>query len=59
MTNTRNVALSLVLLIVSLLAWEAIVRVFGIQAFILPPPSQVVVGALPGLRQRRLPRICW
>ena len=48
MTNARNVTLSLVLLIASLLAWEAIVRVFGIQAFILPPPSQVVVALYRG-----------
>lgn len=48
MTNARNVTLSLILLIVSLLAWEAIVRVFGIQAFILPPPSQVVVALYRG-----------
>jgi NitT/TauT family transport system permease protein len=47
-TNARNVTLSLVLLIASLLAWEAIVRVFGIQAFILPPPSQVVVALYRG-----------
>jgi NitT/TauT family transport system permease protein len=48
LTNARNVTLSLILLIVSLLAWEAIVRVFGIQAFILPPPSQVVVALYRG-----------
>jgi NitT/TauT family transport system permease protein len=48
LTNARNVTLSLILLIVSLLAWEAFVRVFGIQAFILPPPSQVVVALYRG-----------
>jgi hypothetical protein len=34
MTSPRNVALSLVLLVVSLSAWEAVVRVAQIQAFI-------------------------
>ena len=48
MTTTRNVTLSLVLLALSLLAWEAVVRVLQIQAFILPPPSQVVVALYRG-----------
>src|SRR5262245_45270093 len=48
MTNTRNVALSLVLLALSLLVWEGAVRVLGIQAFILPPPSQVAVALYRG-----------
>ena len=48
MTNTRNVSLSLLLLAASLLAWEAIVRVAQIPAFILPPPSQVVVALYRG-----------
>jgi NitT/TauT family transport system permease protein len=48
MTTTRNVALSLLLLAASLLAWEAVVRVFAVQAFILPPPSQVVMALYRG-----------
>jgi NitT/TauT family transport system permease protein len=48
MTSTRNVALSLLLLAGSLLAWEAIVRVVQVPAFILPPPSQVVVALYRG-----------
>ena len=48
MTNTRNVTLSLLLLVVSLAVWEAAVRVLGVQAFILPPPSQVVVALYRG-----------
>jgi NitT/TauT family transport system permease protein len=47
-TNTRNVSLSLLLLAVSLVAWEAIVRVAHVPAFILPPPSQVVVALYRG-----------
>lgn len=48
MTSPRNVALSVVLLALSLSAWEAIVRVAQIQAFILPPPSQVMVALYRG-----------
>ncbi len=48
MTNTRNVSLSLLLLAGSLVAWEAVVRVAQIPAFILPPPSQVVVALYRG-----------
>ena len=49
MTSPRNVALSLVLLVVSLSAWEAVVRVAQIQAFILPPPSQILVALYRGI----------
>ncbi len=49
MTSTRNVSLSLVLLAVSLLGWEMVVRVAQIPAFILPPPSQVVVALYRGI----------
>jgi NitT/TauT family transport system permease protein len=48
MTSTRNVLLSLLLLAASLLAWEALVRVVQIPAFILPPPSQVAVALYRG-----------
>jgi NitT/TauT family transport system permease protein len=49
MTSTRNVSLSLVLLALSLLGWEMVVRVAQIPAFILPPPSQVVVALYRGI----------
>jgi NitT/TauT family transport system permease protein len=49
MTNTRNLSLSVLLLAVSLLAWEAIVRGFDIPVFILPPPSKVAVALYRGL----------
>jgi NitT/TauT family transport system permease protein len=48
MTSVRNVSLSLLLLAASLLAWEAFVRAAQIPAFILPPPSQVVVALYRG-----------
>ena len=49
MTNTRNISLSLLLLAASLLAWELIVRIAHIPAFIMPPPSQVIVALYRGL----------
>ncbi|HXJ77094.1 MAG TPA: ABC transporter permease [Candidatus Methylomirabilis sp.] len=49
MTSTRNVALSVLLLAVSLAAWEAIVRAFDVPIFILPPPSKVAVALYRGL----------
>jgi NitT/TauT family transport system permease protein len=49
MTNTRNLSLSVLLLAVSLLAWEAVVRGFDIPVFILPPPSKVAVALYRGL----------
>lgn len=49
MTNTRNLSLSVLLLAVSLLVWEAIVRGFDIPVFILPPPSKVAVALYRGL----------
>jgi NitT/TauT family transport system permease protein len=50
MTNARNVSLSVLLLIVSLAAWEAIVRVFDVPIFILPPPSAVAVALYRGIQ---------
>ena len=44
MTSTKNVGLSVLLLAVSLAAWEAIVRVLDVPIFILPPPSKVAVA---------------
>ena len=49
MRNPRNLALSALLLIGSLLAWEGVVRLFAIPSFILPPPSQVLVALWRGL----------
>ena len=49
MTNTRNVTLSILLLAVSLAAWEGLVRAFDVPIFILPPPSKVAVALYRGL----------
>jgi NitT/TauT family transport system permease protein len=56
MTSTRNVSLSLLLLAASLLAWEAFVRAVQMPAFILPPPSQVVVALYRGFASGVYPR---
>jgi NitT/TauT family transport system permease protein len=44
MKNLKNVALSVLIFAVTVSAWEAVVRVFAIPVFILPPPSQVVMA---------------
>lgn len=49
MTSTKNVALSVLLLAVSLAAWETIVRVLDVPIFILPPPSKVAVALYRGI----------
>jgi len=49
MTSTRNVTISVLLLAVSLVAWEAIVRALDVPIFILPPPSKVAVALYRGL----------
>jgi NitT/TauT family transport system permease protein len=49
MTSSKNVALSVLLLAVSLAAWEAIVRALDVPVFILPPPSKVAVALYRGL----------
>jgi NitT/TauT family transport system permease protein len=49
MTSTRNVTISVLLLAVSLAAWEMIVRALDVPIFILPPPSKVAVALYRGL----------
>jgi len=49
MTTTRNVSLSIVLLALSLAVWEAVVRLFEVPVFVLPPPSKVAVALYRGL----------
>jgi NitT/TauT family transport system permease protein len=49
MKTTRNYILTVVLFIVSIAAWEGVVRLFQIPAFVLPAPSQVVVALWRGL----------
>ena len=48
MKNTRNVVLTVVLFVLSIGAWEGIVRGFAIPSFILPPPSEVGVALYRG-----------
>jgi NitT/TauT family transport system permease protein len=49
MKTTRNYILTVALFIVSIAAWEGVVRLFQIPAFVLPAPSQVVVALWRGL----------
>jgi NitT/TauT family transport system permease protein len=49
MTGSRNVALRVVLVVAVLVAWEAVVRVFAVPAFILPAPSSVILALWRGL----------
>jgi len=49
MTNTKNVTLSILLLIASLSLWEGVVRFFEVPVFILPAPSKVAVALYRGL----------
>ena len=48
MRSTRNVALSVLLFCGSVGAWEGLVRLFQVPAFILPPPSQVTLALWRG-----------
>jgi NitT/TauT family transport system permease protein len=46
--NARNFTLRLLLILAVLAAWEALVRVFAVPAFILPAPSNVFVAMYRG-----------
>lgn len=48
MRSTKNVALSVLLFCASVGAWEGLVRLFEVPAFILPPPSQVALALWRG-----------
>ena len=48
MRTQRNIALTVLLFCASIAVWEGAVRVLHIPAFILPPPSQVVVALWRG-----------
>src|SRR5438270_3481947 len=45
----RNFALRIVLLIGSLIAWEGLVRLFAVPAFVLPAPSAIFVALYRGI----------
>jgi NitT/TauT family transport system permease protein len=49
MKSARNVAVTLAIFAGTVLVWEAVVRVFEIPIFILPPPSQVALALYRGI----------
>ena len=49
MKSARNAAVTLAIFAGTLAVWEAIVRVFAIPIFILPPPSQVGLALYRGI----------
>ncbi|HLL28292.1 MAG TPA: ABC transporter permease [Xanthobacteraceae bacterium] len=48
----RGLSLRLLLIAATLLAWEALVRFFAVPAFILPPPSNVLLALYRGVVSR-------
>ena len=48
MRSPKNIALSVLLFCASVGAWEGVVRLFEVPAFILPPPSQVALALWRG-----------
>ncbi len=50
--SPRNFALRLLLLVVSLLAWEGLVRFLAVPAFIVPAPSSIFVALYRGIVSR-------
>src|SRR5262245_35719141 len=58
MKSMRNVALTILLFCLSILAWELIVRAFEVPSFIFPAPSAVATalwrGFASGLYQKHL-----
>ena len=56
MTSTRNVALTVGLLCVSLAGWEGVVRLLAVPAYIVPPPSRVTVALWRGFASGLYPR---
>ena len=49
MKSARNVAVTLAIFAGTVAVWEAVVRVFAIPIFILPPPSQVALALYRGI----------
>lgn len=49
MSSSRNATLRIVLMILSLLIWEAVVRLFAIPVYILPAPSAVLMALYRGI----------
>jgi NitT/TauT family transport system permease protein len=55
----RNFALRILILIGSLIAWEAVVRGFGVPAYILPTPTSIFVALYRGFVGGLYPRHLW
>ena len=49
LNTPRNFALRILLLVGSLLAWEGLVRLFTVPAFVLPAPSSIFVALYRGI----------
>jgi NitT/TauT family transport system permease protein len=56
MRNARNLALTVLLFVVSVSLWEGIVRVFDIPGFIVPPPSKVAMALYRGFASGLYPK---
>jgi NitT/TauT family transport system permease protein len=56
MTSTRNVALTVGLLCVSLAGWEGVVRLLAVPVYVVPPPSRVAVALWRGFAGGLYPR---
>ena len=52
MRSTKNVVLSVLLFCASVGAWEGLVRLFEVPAFILPAPSSIFVALYRGIASR-------
>jgi NitT/TauT family transport system permease protein len=60
MSNSwRNIAFRILLLLASLLVWEALVRLLGVAAYILPPPSRILVALYRGFASSLYPFHLW
>ncbi|MGH6943822.1 MAG: ABC transporter permease [Geminicoccaceae bacterium] len=59
MSGARNFVVRLLLLVLSLLVWEALVRVFAVPSFILPAPSSIAVALYRGFASGLYPYHIW
>jgi NitT/TauT family transport system permease protein len=57
--SPRNFAFRILLLIASLFAWEGIVRLFAVPAFIVPAPSSIFVALYRGFASGVYPDHLW
>jgi NitT/TauT family transport system permease protein len=57
--SPRNIALRILLLVGSLVAWEALVRLLRVPAFILPTPSSMIVALYRGFDSGIYPQHLW